>query len=94
MTEHKKFGLVFEDHLPEFTPLYGVEIKRGGKAARKNQKISTIYTVLKKNQDTALCRNADGEVKEILLSDLVAIAEFGEAIFPCLQPDCQGFPYP
>ena len=26
---NKKFGLVFEDHRPEFTSLYGVELKTG-----------------------------------------------------------------
>lgn len=86
--QNKKFGLVFEEHMPECTPLYGVEIKRGGNVAKNDRKkINTIYTVLKKTADTAVCRNkATGEMEEIPLSELVAVAEFGEAIFPCLQP--------
>ena len=86
--QNKKFGLVFEEHMPECTPLYGVEIKRGGTVARNDRKkINTVYTVLKKTADTAVCRNkATGEMEEISLSELVAVAEFGEAIFPCLQP--------
>ena len=86
--QNKKFGLVFEEHMPECTPLYGVEIKRGGSVAKNDRKkINTVYTVLKKTADTAVCRNkVTGEVEEIPLSELVAVAEFGEAIFPCLQP--------
>ena len=29
MSKQKKFGLVFEEHLPECTPLYDVPVKRG-----------------------------------------------------------------
>lgn len=33
LNKQKKFGLVFEEHLPECTPLYDVRIKRGSKVA-------------------------------------------------------------
>ena len=33
LRNQRKFGLVFEDHIPECTPLYGVEIKKGGSVA-------------------------------------------------------------
>ena len=46
LTEHKKFGLVFEEHLPECTPLYGLPIKRGSTVARKG-KIGDTYVALK-----------------------------------------------
>ncbi len=29
LSKQKKFGLVFEEHLPECTPLYGLKIRRG-----------------------------------------------------------------
>ena len=29
MAKQKKFGLVFEEHMPESTPLYDMPIKRG-----------------------------------------------------------------
>ena len=28
LTEQKKFGLVFEEHLPECTPLYDIPVKK------------------------------------------------------------------
>ena len=36
LTKQKKFGLVFEEHLPECTPLYDVPVKRGSTVARRN----------------------------------------------------------
>ena len=32
----RKFGLVFEEHLPELLPLYGVKPRRGDRVCRKN----------------------------------------------------------
>ena len=87
LTQNKKFGLVFEEHMPECTPLYGIGIKRGGTVARKTGKINDTYTVIRVSGDTALCRNKQsGEAEEIAVSELVAVAEFGDPIFPCLQP--------
>ena len=87
LTQNKKFGLVFEEHMPECTPLYGVPVKRGGTVAKKANKISETYTVIKVNSDTALCRSkVSGETEEIAKDELVTVSEFGEAIFPCLMP--------
>ena len=87
LTQNKKFGLVFEEHMPECTPLYGVPVKRGGTVAKKANKISETYTVIKVNKDTALCRSkVSGETEEITKDELVTVSEFGEAIFPCLTP--------
>ena len=35
LIKQKKFGLVFEEHLPECTPLYDVPIRVGSKVALK-----------------------------------------------------------
>ncbi|SDA39057.1 adenine-specific DNA-methyltransferase [Butyrivibrio sp. INlla18] len=86
LTEHKKFGLVFEEHLPECTPLYGLPIKRGSTVARKGS-IGDTYVVLKKTDTEAVCRNKiSGENEVINLDELVVTAEFGEPIFPTLTP--------
>lgn len=86
LTEHKKFGLVFEEHLPECTPLYGLPIKRGSTVARKGN-IGDTYIALKVSDKEAVCRNKiSGENETISLDDLVVTAEFGEPIFPTLQP--------
>lgn len=87
LNKNKKFGLVFEEHIPECTPLYGVPIRRGATAALKNGRVNDLYTVLKVGEEKALClRKETGETSEIALSDLVTVAQFGEAIFPTLTP--------
>ena len=87
LAKQKKFGLVFEEHLPECTPLYDIPVKKGAKVALKTGKVSDFYTVLKIEDDKALCLNQDRtETAEFAVDDLVCIAEFGEPIYPYLQP--------
>jgi len=88
ITQEKKFGLVFEEHIPECTPLYGVPIKRGSIVARKrDKKIADIFSVFNILDGTVQCRNkATGETQTIAIDELVSVAQFGEAIFPKLQP--------
>ena len=42
LVKQKKFGLVFEEHLPECTPLYDVPIRVGCKVALKTGYVSDI----------------------------------------------------
>ena len=87
MNKQKKFGLVFEEHLPECTPLYDVPVRRGALVSRKSGKLDTLYRVLEISGEEAVCIKKDGTEKEVLpLSDLVTVAEFGEPIYPYLQP--------
>jgi adenine-specific DNA-methyltransferase len=86
LTANKKFGLVFEEHLPECTPLYGAPIKRGSTVAKRAGKLNDIYIVLKIDGDNVLCRNRSGEMENLQTNEIVAIAEFGAPIFPTLQP--------
>lgn len=87
LNKGKKFGLVFEEHIPECTPLYNVAIRSGSTVAFKNGPISDLYTVLSIKGETALCfHKSTGETKEIALVELVAVARFGEPIFPTLTP--------
>lgn len=54
LSKQKKFGLVFEEHLPECTPLYDVEIRRNSKVALKTGQVSDIYIVRSIDGDKAL----------------------------------------
>ena len=38
--KHKQFGLVFEEHLPECTPLYDIPVRKGLKVSVRNGKAS------------------------------------------------------
>ena len=83
----KKFGLVFEEHLPECTPLYDIPVCRGAKVALKTGAVSDFYEVLALNGDKALCHKAGiDEVQEYPVEELVTIAEFGDSIYPYLKP--------
>lgn len=87
LSKQKKFGLVFEEHLPECTPLYDVEIRSGSKVAIKTGQVSDIYIVRSIEGDKALCEHkTDYAEIEFNLDDLVAVAEFGEPIYPYLKP--------
>ena len=87
LAKQKKFGLVFEEHLPECTPLYDIPVKKGAKVALKAGKVSDFYTVLKIEDGKALCLNQDkSATAEFAVADLVCVAEFGEPIYPYLKP--------
>jgi len=87
LSKQKKFGLVFEEHIPECTPLYGIEIKHGSTVSKKAGVINDVYRVIKITGDEAACvRLASGEKETITLSELVPVAKFGEPIYPTLQP--------
>lgn len=87
MNKQKKFGLVFEEHLPECTPLYDIPVKRGTLVARKTGKVSEVYRVLKINGDEAECKKKDADkIATFKVNELVTVAEFGDAIYPYLKP--------
>ena len=85
--KHKQFGLVFEEHLPECTPLYDVPVRKGKLVSLKTGKVSETYKVLEIKGDKAICLPKDSkEAVELSIEDLVVTAEFGEPIYPCLKP--------
>ena len=83
----KKFGLVFEEHLPEATPLYDIPVKRGSVVARKDGQVTDIYYVEKIEDGQAACFHKATKERVVLPVDaLVCVAQFGEPIYPYLQP--------
>ena len=87
LAKQKKFGLVFEEHLPECTPLWDIPVKAGRKAALKTGHVNDFYTVLKIEDGVATCLNKDkSDTAEFPVEALVCVAEFGEPIYPCLKP--------
>lgn len=83
----KKFGLVFEEHLPEATPLYDIPVKRGSVVAKKDGQVTDIYYVEKIENGQATCFHKASKEHVVLPVDaLVCVAQFGEPIYPYLQP--------
>ena len=54
LTKTKKFGLVFEEHLPECTPLYDIPVRKGSTVAKKAGAVSDMYEVSAINDITKL----------------------------------------
>lgn len=87
LAKQKKFGLVFEEHLPECTPLWDIPVRKGSKVALKAGQVSDFYTVLKIEDGVATCLNKDkSATAEFAVDELVNVAEFGEPIYPYLKP--------
>lgn len=87
MNKQKKFGLVFEEHLPECTPLYDIPVKRGSLVALKSGKVNEVYRVLNINGGEAECKKKDADdIAKFNVDELVTVAEFGEPIYPYLKP--------
>lgn len=84
MNKQKKFGLVFEEHLPECTPLYEMPVNCGSNVALKSGNINDIYRVIAINNEKALCIKED-EKAEWNIADLVVVAKFGKPIYPYLK---------
>ena len=76
--------LVFEEYLPECTPLYEMPVNCGSNVALKSGNINDIYRVIAINNEKALCIKED-EKAEWNIADLVVVAKFGEPIYPYLK---------
>ena len=91
LTKQKKFGLVFENHIPEMTLLYDYPISRGCKVICKSdddKKLSEdiLWMVMKKNKGKATCvHTATNEEQTFDISELICVAKNGEPIYPCLK---------
>jgi adenine-specific DNA-methyltransferase len=82
----RKFGLVFEEHLPEATPLYDLEIKPGMNVATRVQDGGALFIVKAIEDGVATCiAHKGGEEAQYPLDELVAVATFGEPIYPYLK---------
>ncbi len=87
LTSNKKFGLVFEEHFPECTPIFNIDITVGSIVARKDKIIKELYEVDKIEDSQAFCINRTTKIEEKFhVDELVVVAQFGEPIFPMLTP--------
>lgn len=106
--KQKRFGLVYEDHLPEATLLYDVEVRRGQKVTLKTDPLKQKFEVLSISNGIARCISLDEteeqtevNVEELIsyanlqgdtdgysfgVNELLPYADFGDPIYPYLQP--------
>ena len=86
----KKFGLVFEEHLPETVRLPGFPVRAAELVAERGAAGNDLWLVRAIKSGKAQCRRPEGkygdEQREFAVKDLVVVKRFGEAIYPALVP--------
>ncbi len=84
----KKFGLVFDEHLPELLPIYSAKIRSQSRVARRIGRLTETFIVQRIAKGIATVvpeTGGGGGPQSIPVSELVVIKRFGEAIFPALR---------
>jgi len=87
LRRRKKFGLVFEEHIPETTLLPAAGVHEGSAVIlRKQPEDATRYTVAAVNGVTATVQTKDSKRLDIEVKDLLVVKPFGEPVTPVLTP--------
>lgn len=88
LKKQKKFGLVYEEHLPEATLLYDVPIKQGSTVVKRDGNINDVYYVSNVKDDILHCIRMDKTKEEMCFNrkDMVTVSQFGQPIFPFVKP--------
>lgn len=103
----KQFGLIFEEHFPDATLLYEVEVRRGQKVTIKDEPLKEKFEVVNLCNGIAECVSLDEpehtmnisvdelvsyselnvkSLNHIDVDKLLPFADFGDPIYPYLQP--------
>lgn len=84
----KKFGLVFEEHLPEVVRLPSLPVKRGVRVVKKADSGKALYRVVDEisSRRVRIAPDAGGEEEAIAKSEVVVAKAFGEPMYPALVP--------
>jgi adenine-specific DNA-methyltransferase len=89
LREEKKFGLVFENHIPELSYLHSVSIKVGANVVKRGAKGAEVYRVTALSPEAAtIVRDVEGatESETVNPRELTVVKRYGEAIYPALSP--------
>jgi len=94
----KKFGLVFEDHLPELMPLYKAKPRRGDLVCRRQGPLKDVWQVKGLKDGLVSCvrphddaypsepNRPTAETINLSVEEVLVVRQFGEPIFPSLVP--------
>ncbi len=83
---HKKFGLVFEEHVPEVVLMPGLPIKLGVRVAKRNDKTAGFFIVTQilDVKNVSIIPERGGDPETAAKEELVVVRKFGESIYPAL----------
>jgi len=82
----KKFGLVFEEHIPEQVQLPGLPIRTGSRVVNRGNENQVFQVVEIKGNSARLMPEPEGQEETAKLDELVIVKKFGEPIYPTLTP--------
>jgi adenine-specific DNA-methyltransferase len=88
----KKFGLVFEEHIPETVRLPRLLVRDGELVALKRESGNQLWRVKNIHKGIATCEKAvegyplPNDSKEFPVAELVVVRNFGDLIYPALVP--------
>lgn len=97
-SQGRKFGLVFEDHLPELLPLPKAKPRRGDLVCRRQGALKEVWQVKSVRDGVVTCvkpqdethpsepTRATAETVSFAVDEVMVVREFGEPIFPSLVP--------
>src|SRR6185436_1735539 len=85
MKRRQRFGLVFEEHIPETTALVHFPVQVGASVQRRNDLSGRhLYQVKTVTKNKATIEHGDGVEETASTSDLMVVKRFGDPIFPAL----------
>jgi adenine-specific DNA-methyltransferase len=85
MKRRQRFGLVFEEHIPETTALVHFPVQVGASVQRRNDLSGRhLYQVKTVTKSKATIEHGDGVEETASTSDLMVVKRFGDPIFPAL----------
>ena len=84
----KKFGLVFEEHLPEIVQLPGLAIKPGARVISRKDKLTSsfVVTAVINGKKVSIVPERGGPEEVAAKDELVVVKRFGEPMYPALVP--------
>lgn len=88
LKKQRRFGLVFEEHIPETTSLFGFPLGPGTTVHRRDDPVNkTLYRALDVQSDSVTIEPLNGKGKPQTCSavELLAVQRLGEPIFPGLS---------
>jgi len=93
-TRDKKFGLVFQRHLPEVVPIYSATPRRGDLVAKRSGSLADTWRIKRISGGMAslvkprLAGEKESTADRVILpvADLLVVKQFGDPIFPTLVP--------
>lgn len=81
----RRFGLVFDRHLPESVRLPGHPVRKGVKVALRDESATNTWRVTGFTDPSRAVAILDGDGGQRAATDLIVIREFGEPVFPGLR---------